>query len=303
MDYKKISKSLNRFLALFGLNICSLIVKVIPASYLYVFANNIASLAYIFAAKQRKIALDSLSIAFGKEKTKIEIEKIAKNCFIYMAKSAVELMFLMDKPLLLKERTSIVGKENLDKALAKGSGVILISAHFGNFPLLLGRLAVDGYKVGGIMRPMRDARVEKIFLKKREKFGVKTIYSQPRNECVNNTLAALRNNELVFIPIDQNFGTAGVFVNFFKEKAATATGPVILAQRTKAALVPCFILRQPGDKHKIVFEPALELIEGKDPQDTILINIQKLTDIIEVYIRKYPAEWGWIHRRWKSKPS
>ncbi|MFA4854294.1 MAG: lysophospholipid acyltransferase family protein [Candidatus Omnitrophota bacterium] len=303
MDSKKIRKSLSRFLAWLGLNICSLIVRVVPADYLYSFARNIASLAFIFAVKQRRIALDSLTIAFGKEKSRQEIERIAKDCFIYMAKSAVELMFLMDKPLVLKERVEIAGRENLDKALAAGRGVILISAHFGNFPLLLGKLAVDGYKAGGIMRPMHDARVEKIFLKKREKFGVKTIYSQPRNECVNNTIAALRNNELVFIPIDQNFGTGGVFVNFFGRKAATATGPVILAQRTKAALVPCFIIWQPGDRHKVIFEPALELREGKDPRDTILMNIQALTDIIESYIRKYPAEWGWIHRRWKSKPS
>jgi KDO2-lipid IV(A) lauroyltransferase len=302
MDSKKLRKSLSRFLAWFGLNICSLIVKVIPSGYLYTFAGNIASLAYIFAVKQRRIALDSLSIAFGKEKSRPEIEGIAKDCFIYMAKSAVELMFLMDKPFVLKERTDIIGRENLDKALAGGRGVILVSAHFGNFPLLLGRLAVDGYKAGGIMRPMRDARVEKIFLEKRDKFGVKTIYSQPRDECVNNTILALRNNELIFIPIDQNFGSAGVFVNFFGKKAATATGPVILAQRTKAALVPCFILRQPGDRHKIIFEPALQLLEGGDSQGTILVNIQRLTDIIESYIRKYPAEWGWIHRRWKSKP-
>lgn len=302
MDSKKLRKSLSRFLAWLGLNICSLIVKVIPSGYLYTFASNIASLAYIFAVKQRKIALDSLSIAFGKEKSRPEIEGIAKDCFIYMAKSAIELMFLMDKPFVLKERTDIIGRENLDKALAGGRGVILVSAHFGNFPLLLGRLAVDGYKAGGIMRPMRDARVEKIFLEKRDKFGVKTIYSQPRNECVNNTILALRNNELIFIPIDQNFGSAGIFVNFFGKKAATATGPVILAQRTKAALVPCFILRQPGDKHKIIFEPALQLLEGRDSQETILVNIQRLTDIIESYIRKYPAEWGWIHRRWKSKP-
>jgi KDO2-lipid IV(A) lauroyltransferase len=302
MDSKKIRKSLSHFLAWLGLNICSLIVRVVPAGYLYSFARNIASLAFIFAVKQRRIALDSLTIAFGKEKSRQEIERIAKDCFIYMVKSAVELMFLMDKPLVLKERVEIAGRENLDKALAAGRGVILISAHFGNFPLLLGKLAQDGYKAGGIMRPMRDARVEKIFLEKREKFGVKTIYSQPRNECVNNTIAALRNNELVFIPVDQNFGTGGVFVNFFGRKAATATGPVILAQRTKAALVPCFIIRQPGDRHKVIFEPALELREGKDPRDTILINIQALTDIIESYIRKYPAEWGWIHRRWKSKP-
>ena len=303
MFSKKLRKSLSYFLAWLGLNICSLIVRVIPSGYLYAFARNIASLAFIFAVKQRKIALDSLSTAFGKEKSRQEIEKIAKDCFIYIAKSAVELMFFFDKPLVLKERVDIEGRQNLDKALAGGQGVILVSAHFGNFPLLLGKLAVDGYKAGGIMRPMHDARVERIFLEKRNKFGVKTIYSQPRNECVNNTISALRNNELIFIPIDQNFGTGGVFVNFFGKKAATATGPVILAQRTNAALVPCFILRQPGDRHKIIFEPALKLSEGRDPQDTILVNIQRLTDIIESYIRKYPAEWGWIHRRWKSKPS
>jgi Kdo2-lipid IVA lauroyltransferase/acyltransferase len=303
MDTKKFRKSISRFAAWFGLSICSLIVKVIPAGFLYAFAKNIAALAYVFALKQKKIALDSLNIAFGREKSRQEIEKIAKDCFTYMAKSAVELMFFFDKPHVLREQVEIFGRQNLDKALSGGCGVILVSAHFGNFPLLLGRLAQEGYKVGGIMRPMRDAKVEKIFLEKRKKFGVKTIYSQPRNECVNNTIAALRNNELVFIPIDQNFGTGGVFVNFFGEKAATATGPVILAQRTGAAIVPCFITRQTDDKHKIIFEAELELVESKDPQEAILINIQRLTDIVESYIRRYPAEWGWIHRRWKSKPS
>lgn len=302
MDFKKIRKNLSRLAAWLGINICSLIVKVIPSNYLYIFAKNIADLAYFFAKKHRKIALDGLEIAFGKEKSPLEIERIAKNCFEYIAKSAVELMFFFDKPQALRKRVQIEGRENLDQALARGRGVILVSAHFGNFPLLLGRLAIDGYKVGGIMKPMHDAGMEKIFFKKREKFGVRTIYSQPRNECVNNSIHALRDNELIFIPIDQNFGTGGVFVNFFGQKAATATGPVILAQRTKAALIPCFILRQADDQHKIIFETELKLEEGKDAQDVILVNIQKLTDIIESYIRKYPAEWGWIHRRWKSKP-
>lgn len=302
MDSKKIRKSFSRFAAWVGINICSLIVQIIPANYLYVFAENIASLAYFFAKKQRKIALDSLSIAFGKEKSAQEIENIAKDCFRYMAKSAAELMFFFDKPQALRKLVQIQGRENIDKALAVGRGVILVSAHFGNFPLLLGRLAMEGYKVGGIMKPMHDAGMEKIFLKKRKKFGVRTIYSQPRSECVSNSINALRNNELVFIPIDQNFGTGGVFVNFFGEKAATATGPVILAQRTKAALIPCFIIRQPDDQHKIIFEAELKLEEGEDAQSVILVNIQKLTGIIESYIRRYPAEWGWIHRRWKSKP-
>jgi len=303
MGLKNIRKSISRNTAWLGLQICSLIVRVIPAGCLYAFARAAGGFGYLVAVKQRRVAFESLGIAFGRQKSSQEIKKIARACFTYIAKSAVELMFMMNKPHLLQDRVSISGREHLDRALAKGKGVILGRAHFGNFPLLLGRLVMDGYKAGGIMRPMRDAKVEAIFLEKRRKFGVKTIYSQPRAECVHNTITALRNNELIFIPLDQNFGTGGVFVNFFGQQAATATGPVILAQRTQAALLPCFIIRQADDRHQIVFEPAVELASGKDAQETVLINIQKLTDIIEKYIRNYPAEWGWIHRRWKSKPS
>jgi len=303
MDSKKIRKAFSRFLGWIGLNICSLIIKFTPERNIYGLARGIGSLGYNIAAKQRKIALESLNIAFGQTKPKEEIEQIAKDTFIFMAKSGVELIFLMEKPELLSKSVKIIGKENLERALSAGRGVILVSAHFGNFPLLLARLALEGYKAGGIMRPMRDERVEKLFLKKRKRFGVKTIYSQPRNTCVHQTLEALRNNELVFIPLDQNFGTGGVFVDFFGQKAATATGPVVLAQRTKAALMPCFIIRQKDDTHKIIFEPAINLETGKTPEETVTLNIQKLTDIIESYIRLYPAEWGWIHRRWKSKSS
>lgn len=302
MDFKIIRKSLSRVAGWFGLSLCSLIIKFIPQRNLYGFARSITALGFFFAKKQRIIALESLSVAFDNEKSTDEINRIAKDSFSCMAKSAVELMFLLDKPLALKKRIGLVNKEYLDAALLKGNGVILVSAHFGNFPLLLARLSLEGYKTSGIMRPMRDERVEKIFVKKRQKYNVKTIYSQPRNVCVDTTIRALRNNEIVFIPIDQNFGTGGVFVDFFGQKAATATGPVVLAQRTKAALLPCFIIRQRDDTHRIILEPELELREGKTPQETVLINIQRLTGIIESYIRKYPAEWGWIHRRWKSKP-
>lgn len=303
MNSKKIRKSIIRFYGWIGLTLCSLIIKIIPERYLYEFARNIGSLGYLLARKQKKIALESLSIAFGQDRSPREIEQIAKDCFSFMAKSSVEVLFFMDKPGLLKKRVEIEGKENLDYALSKGKGVILVSAHFGNFPFILAKLSLEGYKTAGIMRRMRDNRAEKIFLSKRMKLNIKTIYSQPRHACVHNTIEALRNNEAVFIPLDQNFGTAGVFVDFFGKKAATATGPVILAQRTKATIIPCFMVRQEDDRHKLIFELPLNLERSKDSQEAVVINIQKLTNIIESYIRRYPAEWGWIHRRWKSRPN
>lgn len=301
MDLKKIRVEISRFSGWLGLNLCSLIVNITPFRWLYGFAKNVSFLGYKIASRQRRIALESLALAFGQEKSPLEIAQIAGDCFTSMAKSAIELMFLIDKPRLLEKRVGLSGEDNLKQALSKGKGVILVSAHFGNFPLLLSRLSLAGYPVSGIMRPMRDERVEKIFVKKRERYKVKTIYSQPRKACVDTAIRTLRDNEIVFIPIDQNFGTGGVFVNFFGRKAATATGPVVLAQRTQAALMPCFIVRQPDDTHQIFFEPEIALEIKESPEETIVANIEKLTGVIEAYIRKYPAQWGWMHRRWKTE--
>ncbi len=301
MDFKKIRKTFIYSLGRIALTVCLNLVKIIPFKFLFTFANVMGTLGFYIASKQRKIALESLNFAFSKEKSKKEIVNIAKNCFISMAKSGVEIAIYMNNKQLISEKVRFVNKERLDNALAKGKGVILVSAHFGNFPLMIGRLSQAGYKVGAIMRPMKDAKVEEMFESERRKMGIKAIYSIPRNTCVNNTIQSLRNNEIVFLPLDQNFGTGGVFVNFFGKKAATATGPVIFAQRTDAVLLPVFIVRQKDNTHEIVFDVPLELLKGNDENDAIVKNVQQITDIIELYVRKYPGEWGWIHKRWKAQ--
>src|SRR3989338_4691701 len=176
MDFKQIRKTLSYLAGWLGLNICSLIVKLIPARFIYGFAGKISALGYCFAGRQRRIALESLRLAFAGEKSGQEIEKICRDCFRLMAKSAIELLFLMDKPGLLNSRVELAGRERLEEALRQGKGGILVSAPFGNFPLALARLSLEGYRISGIMRPMRDARTEGFFLKKRQSCGVKTIY-------------------------------------------------------------------------------------------------------------------------------
>jgi len=302
MFTKKIRKSISYFLQWVGMSVSSALIRLFPMRYLYAIARLFAFVGYRLLKKQRLIALESLSLAFGKEKTPQEIEKISKECFTNIAKGGAEIIYLMDKPALLKSRVEIKGKENLDAALNRGKGIILVSAHFGNFPLLLAKLSLEGYNVNGIMRPMRNQLAEKFFKKKRVRLNIKTIYSIPRNTCVFTSIRALRNNEMLFIPLDQNFGTGGVFVNFFGHQAATATGPVVLALRTGAVILPCFISRNPDDTHVLVFDAPVELEETGDENETIRGAVQKITDIIELHIRRSPSEWGWIHRRWKTRP-
>src|SRR5208282_5171122 len=179
-----------------------------------------------------------------------------------------------------------------------------ISAHFGNFPMMLLFLAQMGYPTNAIIRPNRDQIVERGFQVSRSRLGIKTVISYPREACVAQSLKVLRDKELLVVFLDQNTGSkSGVYVDFFGQKAGTATGPIIFAMRTGAALLPIFTLRQgDSDRHQLLIEKHFYLEQKATDAETIQYNVQKLTNIIEGYIRKYPTEWGWMHRRWKSRP-
>jgi KDO2-lipid IV(A) lauroyltransferase len=302
MDVKKFYKHFKRRLGRYGLIFSFLIIRVLPEKAIYGFANFVAKLGFIIAGKKRKNAFESLNIAFGKEKDAAEIRRIAKVSFEYMARGVVELLYLIQFPDKIKQRVSFQGKENLDRAIAEGKGVICVSAHFGNFPLMLCNFAALGFSPAAIIRNMRDQQVEDIFEEKRKRVGINTIYSKPRQQCVNRSIQVLRNNGLLFIQLDQNFGSGGIFVDFFGTKAATATGPVVFAMRTDSPILPIFILRNKDNTHRIVIESPLHLEKKSTQHETIMTNVARITKIIEGYIRRYPEEWGWIHRRWKSRP-
>jgi KDO2-lipid IV(A) lauroyltransferase len=263
----------------------------------------IISIGYFLVRSKRVIARESLDIAFGHTIDSQEKEKIIKKCFSNLGRGMIELLYYSDHPQMIKDKAFIENKEYLEEALKEGKGAILVSAHFGSFPLMLLRLVQEGFATSAIMRPFRDQIIEKDFVLLREKFGLGTIYSQPRTACVARSLKALRNNELLFIPLDQNFGTkGGVFVNFFGQRAATATGPAIFAMRTGAPIVPIFTHRLEDDRHRIIVEKPFYLDIKENDEATIFACIEKITQIIESYIRKYPPEWGWMHRRWKTQP-
>ncbi|VAX38074.1 hypothetical protein MNBD_UNCLBAC01-1341 [hydrothermal vent metagenome] len=260
--------------------------------------------AYRFIHRQRQIAEESLTIAFGKEKSVEEIQRITKACFMNLGRGMTELFYFMAHPNKFVNKISYEGLEYLDEAIKQGKGVVALTAHFGNFPLMMLGVAQKGYKVSTIIRPIRDAVLNQYLFEKRKNLGLSTVYSIPRRECVRNALKSLQNNEVLFILGDQNFGNGrGVFVDFFGQKAATGAGPIVFAQRTKALIIPMFIVRQPDDTHKVIIEKPMNIEEGVDDRDTMVKNMSRITQVMEKYIRRYPHEWAWMNRRWKSRPA
>jgi len=302
MDLKNIRRNIDFVFNRLVLEFCAFIIRNLSEKRLYGFARGTGYFFYLAFARHRKTALSGLKQALGNEKSPEAQRQIARDCFEFMAKSGAELVYGASRPAFVRKQVAIKRLEILAEAASRGKGVILVSAHFGNFPLILVRLALEGYKTAVIMRPLKDNRLKEMFEPDCSRLDVQTIMSIPRRECVAESIRSLRANRAMLIPLDQNFGTGGVYVDFFNRKAATATGPVVLAQRTGAAIIPCFMVRQPDDSNVLYFEPEVKIVKGNTEAETIVCTIQKITDIIETYIRRYPASWSWIHKRWKSRP-
>jgi KDO2-lipid IV(A) lauroyltransferase len=261
----------------------------------------LGKLLYFTISRHRNSAIESLGIAFPKMSL-AERRKIACHVFTFFCQSIFELFYFLDYPHKRKN-IQIDGVDNLDQALKPGRGVIMVTAHFGNFPLIIHRLIGIGYKVNIVLRPLRQEKAGKYLYGLISTYKANPILSYPRKECLDNINEALRKNEIVIILMDQNFGTGGVWVKFFNKLAATPIGPVVLALRSKAAVVPIHIIREGKGKHRIVIEPAVELVQKAQIKETVLLSAVKITRIIEGWVRDYPGQWAWIHKRWKSQPS
>ena len=303
MSTKKKIRIFQRSLARYGLYAFNWFFSYMPYGVVRFTTKILIFIGFQFTIRQKRSAKESLQIAFGKEKNEKEIDEIIKKCFVGFGYDMAEMLYFLSHPKMVKEKVIIKGREYLDEALKKGKGVIAVTAHLGNFPLLMLKLANEGYNASAIIRQTRDPELTEYLHKRRDQVGLKTIYALPRQECVNNTIKTLRENGVVFIPVDQNFGDdGGVYVDFFGQKAATATGPIVFATRTKAVILPMFIIRDHDDVHTVIIEKPHTVEERSNDKETVVVNMAKITKLVEKYVREYPHEWAWMHRRWKSQP-
>ncbi len=152
------------------------------------------------------------------------------------------------------------------------------------------------------MRPPRSEALRKDLISRRDTFAPQPIYSTPIRECVVACSQVLRRNEVLVMPVDQNYGGPGrVFVDFFGRKAATAAGPAAYAAKTGAALLTAFARPNGRGRWKITVAPVA--IDRTVPeQEAILKATQEITARVEAEARANPGEWSWMHRRWKAVP-
>jgi Kdo2-lipid IVA lauroyltransferase/acyltransferase len=193
------------------------------------------------------------------------------------------------------------GFENFARAQERGKGVLFLTGHMSAWELAPLAQALFGNPLHFLVRPIDNPRVDALITNYRCLSGNRPI---DKNQSARAVLKVLADNGTVGVLADQNTGiNEGVFVDFFGVPASTTAGLARFAQRTDAAVVPGFIHWDGAiRKYRLCFEPPIELARTGDEAADIRENTQRFTRVIENYVRRYPDQWLWVHRRWKTRP-
>ena len=261
-------------------------------------------LFYKIDKKHRKHTLNNLKIAFP-TKTENVLTDIAIKFYKNLGMVFVEI-FRLNKYKESNIDDFVEYDFDQIKNIYGGQGILLLTAHFGNWELLAKTFGLKGYKGNVLARPLDNPYIEKILYDLRTASGNKVIYN--RENAVKNIIKALNEKEIVgFLPDENASKRIGVFVDFFGVKACTMPGMANIAAKTKLPVVPAFIVRIKGkdgnySKHRLIIEPPLDIKYTGD-RKTDTMNILKLfNEKIEDIIKQYPEQWFWIHNRWKTRP-
>ncbi|MFQ6002361.1 MAG: lysophospholipid acyltransferase family protein [Candidatus Zixiibacteriota bacterium] len=261
----------------------------------------LGKLAYFIIADARKRTRNNLQMAFGEEKEKRELKKLALDVFENVGKNVADAVRLKSmKWEEIEKITVIEGLKYFDNAYKMGKGVIALTGHIGNFELLAAYFSLKGYKLSVIGREIYDPRLDILLVKSRERVGLENI---PSSASVNQMIKVLRSGRALGVLADQDSSRVrGVFVDFFKKPARTPVGPALLAYKTQSPIVPMAIVREGDDKYKIMVKKSIKLASSEDKEKNIIQTTQEYTKVLESVIREYPSQWLWMHDRWKSKP-
>ncbi len=259
----------------------------------------LAGLIYHLSAKHRIIALHNIARSFP-EKAIDDVIRIAKSAYRSFALIVAEYFEIYTLTRNnLKDWVTIEGLDKYLTAKAKGKGVLLIGAHFGNWEFGNAALALSTGPLVFVYRIVDSAFVEDVTTVVRSKHGISQI---SKNNAMRPIIRQLKNAQTVMMLIDQNVAWYdGMFVDFFGRPAAATTGPALLAIHTGAAVLPVFTRRLENGTFLLDILDEVELIRTGKRDADVLANTQRFTSLLEDYIRRYPEQWFWVHQRWKTR--
>jgi KDO2-lipid IV(A) lauroyltransferase len=276
-------------------------ITIVKISPLFLAKINRKIICFLFKKTNKsysRLVSENLKIAFPKASDD-EILSLKDKVYSHFSLIFIELIyiFVKRKPGKILKKIEVNNSENLKKALKKKKGVIVFTAHFGNWelvPYILNREL--GAKVFGIARQMDNPLIEKLVKNFREFMGLEIIY---KDNAVKPILNALKNNEIIYSLIDQNaIIRESVPIDFFGKKVNAVTSVSRFHVKKDVPIVPLFIHY---GKDKIVLDilPEIRFAKTENSREDIKNLTKKCNGMIEDRIKKHPEQWFWFHNRWK----
>jgi KDO2-lipid IV(A) lauroyltransferase len=284
-----------------GLRILMFIVYLLGRTIAQLLGCVIAFLLFYFIPVRKEQVLENISLSFP-EKSKEEVNKIARNTYKTFTKVFVDMFFISKMPDSKIEKMLIYDKEMIDKTLAKGKGLVLLSAHFGNWELSALAFA-KRYTVALIVAKQSNDFVDMMLSSFRNKKGFNVIdFNRDDKISFRHIVKALRKNQVLAILGDQDAGYQGIFLPFFGRLTSTPKGPAFFALRAGSPIITAFGVRQKDGSMKMRIEELAIPKTGDDEKNIEIIN-SIYNKRLEEVIRENPDQWFWFHRRWNTRPN
>ena len=262
----------------------------------------IGAIAYRVLGRLRRVGLRNLEIAFP-EITAKEREAILRSEYRNLGLLMAEFCKMPDYTAATASRfIRYEGLENYLSARERGKGVLVLTGHLGAWELSSFFHSLMGMPMGMVIRRLDNPLVDAFVNRIRCLRGNRVIH---KDDFARGLIASMRAGDTVGILMDTNMTPPqGVFVPFFGVPACTASGMARIAAKTGAAVVPGFLLWEESEKRYVLhFGEELEVVHTGDAEQDALINTATFTAAIEGYVRRYPEQWLWVHRRWKTRPA
>lgn len=269
----------------------------LPLKIAYKLAMFFSDLHYMLALADRQIARDNLKVIFP-GKSNREIKRIRIKMFRNFAKYLVDFFRFSKLDIdYIKRNIKVEDIHYLDEALSEGKGVIVVTAHLGNWELGGVIIALLGYPFWVVALPHKYKKVNDFFNFQRESKGVKVI---PLGKAVRQSLEVLGKNGALALVGDRDFSEKGIVLDFFGRPAIFPQGPAALSLKTGAKIVVGFMLRSEDDTFTLKFEKPLEFTPTGDKDNDLTGLTAQYRNIFEDYIRRYPDQWYVFRKFWKD---
>lgn len=279
-----------------GLNI---IFHLIPIEINLWIGRSIGRCAFALNKKRRLIAYANLKAAFAKDKSPEELRAITKDVYVNLVQTFSEIASLtkVNKDYVTRY-VEVVNMQRIENAAKSDRGTMLLTAHFGDWELSSLVSAMKGFPITVLAREQKMKRLNELLNRLRESKGCKVVR---KGMSTKNILKELYRKSMVGILSDQDAGKKGTFVNFFGRPTSAHIGPFEIAKHTDSIILPNFIVRVNGPFHKLYLEEYIDVRQSQG-KEGLIDGLQKYMSLLEKYIRDYPAQWLWLHKRWKSTP-